>query len=192
MNAKKMSSMALLLGLLSTVDMACAQSGTPQQSTGPSPARTAASPAQGITTGKNLAESAALSKDHTILLSALKVAGLTDKAVSGGPYTVFAPTNAAFRKLPSGMLDNLLKPAGRPQPNRILGVHVVEGNLLTSALQDGQQLKTVSGETLTVQKQGDTVILTDLKGGMARVQQPDIQATNGVVHSVDTVLMPNE
>ncbi len=141
-------------------------------------------------TNKDLAGSAALSPDHTTLLKALQAAGLADKAKGKGPYTVFAPTNAAFDKLPAGTLDNLLLPANKKTLSNILTYHVVPGSYKAAALTDGQKLKTVEGETLTVKKQGDTVTITDAKGGSATVEKADIVATNGVVHSIDAVLMP--
>ncbi|WP_266367061.1 fasciclin domain-containing protein [Tellurirhabdus rosea] len=143
-----------------------------------------------LSTGKDLAASASLSNRHTILLTALKAAGLADRASSGGPYTVFAPTDDAFNRLPSGTLDNLLKPAQKQKLTRILGYHVVEGAVAAADLQDGQTLTTLAGETLTVKKQGNTVTIRDAKGKSANVVQADIRATNGVVHSIDTVLMP--
>lgn len=144
----------------------------------------------GASTGKDLAASAGLSQDHTTLLQALQAAGLADRAKGAGPYTIFAPTNDAFNKLPSGTLDNLLKPASKKQLTGILTTHVVQGSFKAADLKDGQTVKTVSGETLTVSKQGDTVMIKDAKGGSATVTMADITATNGVVHSIDSVLMP--
>lgn len=143
-------------------------------------------------TGKDLAASAMMSQDHTVLVQALQAAGLTSQAKGAGPYTIFAPTNGAFGKLPSGALENLLKPSSKKQLTGILATHVVEGRVMAADLQDGQTIKTVSGETLTVSKQGGTVMIKDAKGGSATVTKADIQATNGIVHSVDTVLMPSK
>ena len=143
-------------------------------------------------TNKDLAASAAISPDHTTLLKALQAAGLADKAKAKGPYTVFAPTNAAFDKLPAGTLDNLLLPASQKTLSGILTYHVVPGSYKAAALKDGQKLKTVEGEMLTVKKQGGTVMIMDAKGGSATVEKADIIATNGVVHSIDTVLMPSK
>ncbi len=144
----------------------------------------------GVSTGKDLAISAAKSADHTILFRALRVSGLTEQASSKGPYTVFAPTNDAFSKLPSGTVDELMKPAAKAKLTKLLAYHVVKGKLTSSQLQDGQKLKTVTGGTLTVGKQGDTVTITDGAGNTATVNAADIETTNGIVHSVDTVLMP--
>lgn len=143
-------------------------------------------------TNKDLAGSAAISPDHTTLLKALQAAGLADQAKGKGPYTVFAPTNAAFDKLPAGTLDKLLMPANKKMLSGILTYHVVAGSYKAAALKDGQKLKTVEGEMLTVKKQGDSVMIVDAKGGSATVQKADIIATNGVVHSIDAVLMPSK
>ena len=141
-------------------------------------------------TNMDLAASAAISPNHTTLLAALQAAGLADKAKDKGPYTVFAPTNAAFDKLPAGMLDQLLLPASKAQLSNLLAYHVVPGSYKAAALKDGQKLKTVAGQTLTVKKQGKSVMIVDANGGSATVDKADIQATNGVVHSIDAVLMP--
>lgn len=143
-------------------------------------------------TNKDLAASAAISPDHTTLLKALQAAGLADQAKGKGPYTVFAPTNAAFDKLPAGTLDNLLLPANKKMLSGILTYHVVAGSYKAAFLKNGQKLKTVEGEMLTVKKQGDSVMIMDAKGGSATVQQADIVATNGIVHSIDAVLMPSK
>ena len=140
-------------------------------------------------TGKDLTISAAKSASHTTLFRALRVSGLTDQSSAKGPYTVFAPTNEAFDKLPAGTLDELLKPAARAKLVKVLSYHVVKGKLKAADLQDGQKLKTVTGGTLTVNKQGDAVTIVDGAGNSATVNQADIEATNGVIHSVDTVLM---
>lgn len=141
-------------------------------------------------TGKDLTISAAKSANHTTLFRALRVSGLTDQASAKGPYTVFAPTNEAFDKLPTGTLDELLKPAAKAKLVKLLSYHVVKGKLRAADLQDGQKLKTVTGGTLTVNKQGDAVTVVDGAGNSATVSQADIEATNGIIHSIDTVLMP--
>ncbi len=143
----------------------------------------------GGSTGKDLTISAAKSANHTTLFRALRVSGLTDQASGKGPYTVFAPTNEAFDKLPAGTLDELLKPAAKARLVKMLAYHVVKGKLTLASLQDGQQLKTLAGGTLTVNKKGDTVAIVDGAGNSATIDQADIEATNGIVHSVDTVLM---
>ncbi|GAB3179176.1 fasciclin domain-containing protein [Telluribacter humicola] len=144
------------------------------------------------TTGKDLAGSAALSENHTTLLAALKAAGLADQASSQGPYTVFAPTNSAFSALPSGTVDNLLKPENKKMLSGILLYHVVQGSVMSSDLKDGQAVTTIQGDKLTVRMKDGKVMLEDAKGNMATVTTADIKATNGVVHSIDTVLMPSK
>lgn len=186
-----MFSLALAITLLAgAVVTAQAQS----SNTMPSQSGTSSSAngAMGASTGKDLAASAGMSSDHTTLLQALQAAGLADRAKGAGPYTVFAPTNDAFQKLPAGTLDNLLKPEMKKQLTSILATHVVEGSVKAADLKDGQTIKTVNGETLTVSKQGNTVMIKDAKGGSATVTMADIQATNGVVHSIDSVLMPSK
>lgn len=145
---------------------------------------------KGGSTGRDLAISAAKSADHTILFRALRVSELADQAGSKGPYTVFAPTNDAFNKLPAGSVDELWQPANKQKLIRILTAHVVKGNIKADQLQDGQKLKTVSGATLTVGKQGDIITLTDAQGNTANILMADVEATNGTIHSIDTVLMP--
>lgn len=144
----------------------------------------------GGSTGKDLTMSAAKSASHTTLFRALRLSGLTEQASGKGPYTVFAPTNEAFDKLPAGALDGLLKPAAKAKLAKVLAYHVVKGKLTSEQLQDGTKLRTVTGGTLTVGKQGDAVTITDGAGNVATVNQADIEATNGVIHSVDAVLMP--
>ena len=139
---------------------------------------------------KNIVENAAKSKDHTTLVTAVKAAGLVDTLEGKGPFTVFAPTNAAFGKLPAGTVDNLVKPENKKTLTKILTYHVVPGKLEASDLTDGKKLKTVEGEELTVKKSGDSVMIVDAKGGSATVTIPNVNQSNGVIHVVDTVLMP--
>ena len=143
-------------------------------------------------TGKDLAGSAGLSENHTTLLAALKAAGLADKASAAGPFTVFAPDNAAFNKLPDGTVATLLKPENKKMLSDILLYHVVMGSVLSSDLKSGQVITTVQGDKLTVRMKNGKVMLEDAKGGMSTVTLADIKATNGVVHSIDTVLMPGK
>jgi uncharacterized surface protein with fasciclin (FAS1) repeats len=139
---------------------------------------------------KNIVENAAKSKDHTTLVAAVKAAGLVDTLEGKGPFTVFAPTNAAFGKLPAGTVDNLVKPENKKTLTKILTYHVVAGKLEASSLTDGKKLRTVEGEELTVKKSGDSVMIVDAKGGSATVTIPNVNQSNGVIHVVDTVLMP--
>lgn len=150
---------------------------------------TAAQP-PAVSTNADLAASAALSADHSTLLQALQAASLTDMAQKGGPYTVFAPTNAAFAKIDPGTLEALMQPANRQQLTQLLGYHVVRGRYLAKDLKNNQTLTTAQGGKLIVKKQGDTVTITDVTGATSTVNLADITATNGIVHSVDTVLMP--
>ncbi|MCX7319835.1 MAG: fasciclin domain-containing protein [Hyphomicrobiales bacterium] len=139
---------------------------------------------------KNIVENAVNSKDHTTLVAAVNAAGLVDTLSGAGPFTVFAPTNAAFGKLPKGTVETLVKPESKATLTKILTYHVVPGKLEAADLQDGQKLTTVEGEQLTVKKSGGKVMIVDAKGGSSTVTIPNVNQSNGVIHVVDTVLMP--
>jgi uncharacterized surface protein with fasciclin (FAS1) repeats len=139
---------------------------------------------------KNIIQNAVNSKDHTTLVAAVKAAGLVDTLEGKGPFTVFAPTNAAFGKLPAGTVDTLVKPENKAALTKILTYHVVPGKLEASHLTDGKKLKTVEGEELTVRKSGDKVTIIDAKGDASTVTIPDVNQSNGVIHVIDTVLLP--
>jgi uncharacterized surface protein with fasciclin (FAS1) repeats len=139
---------------------------------------------------KNIIQNAVNSKDHTTLVAAVKAAGLVDTLEGKGPFTVFAPTNSAFGKLPAGTVDTLVKPENKKTLTRILTYHVVPGKLEVSALTDGKKLKTVEGEELTVKRSGDQVMIVDAKGDSSTVTIANVNQSNGVIHVVDTVLMP--
>lgn len=139
---------------------------------------------------KNIVENAVNSKDHTTLVAAVKAAGLVKTLSSKGPFTVFAPTNDAFEKLPQGTVATLVKPESKAALTKILTYHVVAGKLRAADLTDGKKLKTVEGEVLTVKNSGGTVTLTDAKGGTSTVTIADVNQSNGVIHVVDSVLMP--
>jgi uncharacterized surface protein with fasciclin (FAS1) repeats len=139
---------------------------------------------------KNIIQNAVNSKDHTTLVAAVKAAGLVDTLEGKGPFTVFAPTNAAFGKLPAGTVDTLVKPENKATLTKILTYHVVSGKLEASSLTDGKKLKTVEGEELIVKKSGDRVTIVDAKGGTSTVTIANVNQSNGVIHVVDTVLMP--
>jgi len=146
---------------------------------------------------KDLVDIAAGSKDHTTLVAAVKAADLVGTLKSKGPFTVFAPVNAAFDKLPAGTVETLLKPENKATLAKILTYHVVAGNLkaadVLAAIKTGKGkavVKTVQGENLTASLEGGKVILTDSKGGKATVTATDLAGTNGVIHVIDTVLMP--
>jgi uncharacterized surface protein with fasciclin (FAS1) repeats len=146
---------------------------------------------------KNIVENAINSKDHTTLVAAVKAAGLVETLQGPGPFTVFAPTNAAFNMLPKGAVDNLLKPENIDQLKSVLTYHVVAGNLDAKALmqkvKEGHgmaKLTTVNGEELTVMVKNGMVWVKDAKGGMAKVTTKDVYQSNGVIHVIDHVLMP--
>ena len=143
-----------------------------------------------MTPDKDIVDNAAGSADHTTLVTAVKAAGLVETLKSAGPFTVFAPTNAAFDKLPVGTVATLVTPEMRPTLAKILTYHVVPGRFTAADLKNGQVLTTVEGEQLTVMKSGSSVMLKDAKGGMATVTIPNVISSNGVTHVIDTVLMP--
>ncbi len=147
---------------------------------------------------KNIIQNAVNSADHTTLVAAVKAAGLVDTLSGPGPFTVFAPTNEAFAKLPAGTVDNLLKPENKDTLVKILTYHVVAGKLsavdIKKMIREGHgqaTLKTVSGGTLTAMMQGKNLVLKDEKGGMATVTIANVFQSNGVIHVVDSVLLPN-
>ena len=139
---------------------------------------------------KNIVENAVKSKDHTTLVAAVKAAGLVDTLSGPGPFTVFAPTNAAFAKLPAGTVDTLLKPENKDKLTAVLTYHVVSGRVSAADLKDGQKLTTVQGGVLTVHKTAKSVTIEDAKGDKARVTIPNVYQSNGVIHVVNTVLLP--
>ena len=147
---------------------------------------------------KNIIENAVNSKDHTTLVAAVKAAGLVETLQSAGPFTVFAPTNEAFGKLPAGTVETLVKPENKATLTKILTYHVVAGRMtskdLMKAIKGGKgtaTLKTVSGGTLTAMMKGPkTIELKDEKGGVSTVTIADVMQSNGVIHVVNTVLMP--
>ncbi len=146
---------------------------------------------------KDIIDNAVNSKDHTTLVAAVKAAGLVDTLKSAGPFTVFAPTNAAFAALPAGTVDTLLKPESKPTLTKVLTYHVVAGKMdaaaITKAITAGggkATLKTVSGGTLTAMASGGTVMVMDESGGTANVTIADVMQSNGVIHVVDKVLLP--
>jgi len=147
---------------------------------------------------KNIIQNAINSKDHTTLVAAVKAAGLVETLEGAGPFTVFAPTNEAFAKLPPGTVDNLLKPQNKPTLVKILTYHVVPGRItaagLMKAIKAGEgmaKLKTVAGEELTVKETGPGKLsITDAKGDVAHVTIANVLQSNGVIHVIDTVLLP--
>jgi uncharacterized surface protein with fasciclin (FAS1) repeats len=139
---------------------------------------------------KNIIQNAVNSKDHTTLVAAVKAAGLVETLEGKGPFTVFAPTNAAFGKLPAGTVDTLVKPENKATLTKILTYHVVPGKLEASSLTEGKKLKTAEGEELTVKLKDGKVWIVDAKGGTSMVTISNVNQSNGVIHVVDTVLMP--
>lgn len=146
---------------------------------------------------KTIVENAVNSKDHTTLVAAVKAAGLVDTLSGPGPFTVFAPTNEAFAKLPAGTVDTLVKPENKAMLTSILTYHVVAGAMtsrqIAAAIRAGggsATLTTVQGEPLTATMKMGKLVLTDAKGGMSIVTIKDVMQSNGVIHVVDTVLMP--
>ena len=146
---------------------------------------------------KNIIENAVNSADHTTLVAAVKAAGLVDTLSGPGPFTVFAPTNAAFAKLPAGTVDTLLKPENKATLQSVLTYHVVPGRIsaadLMAKIRAGSgraTLTTAQGGTLTASMMGDTIMLTDAKGGMAHVTQGNVFQSNGVIHVTDAVSIP--
>lgn len=146
---------------------------------------------------KTIAENASAAPNLTTLVAAVKAAGLVDTLASPGPFTVFAPTNDAFAKLPAGTVDTLLKPENKGTLTTVLTYHVVSGNvgaadLLKMIAANGgtATLKTVAGGTLTARKVGNGIVLTDAKGGQSKVTTADVRQSNGVVHVIDSVLLP--
>ncbi|KRD55203.1 MULTISPECIES: fasciclin domain-containing protein [Acidovorax] len=147
---------------------------------------------------KDIIDNAVNSKDHTTLVAAVKAAGLVETLKGTGPFTVFAPTNAAFAALPAGTVDTLLKPENKPTLTKVLTYHVVAGKYDAAALSkmiaDGKGMasfKTVAGGTLTAKASGSSIMVSDEKGGMASVTIADVYQSNGVIHVVDKVLLPN-
>ncbi|MGI8705109.1 MAG: fasciclin domain-containing protein [Sphingomicrobium sp.] len=146
---------------------------------------------------KSIVGNAVNSPDHTTLVAAVKAAGLVDTLSSPGPFTVFAPTNAAFAKLPAGTVDTLLLPQNRAMLQSVLTYHVVPGRLTAADLMSminaggGQaRLTTAEGGTLIARMMGNRIMIVDEKGGMSHVTQGDVIQSNGVIHVVDTVVMP--
>ncbi len=146
---------------------------------------------------KNIIENASNSKDHTTLVAAVKAAGLVETLSGPGPFTVFAPTNEAFAKLPKGTVENLLKPENKKMLTDILTYHVVSGKISAKDLSEwikkngGKYMaKTVQGEELTFWTKGDVMYVKDSKGISAKITIADVNQSNGVIHVIDTVLMP--
>ncbi len=146
---------------------------------------------------KNIVQNAINSKDHTTLVAAVKAAGLVDTLSGKGPFTVFAPTNAAFAKLPGGTVEMLVKPESKASLTNILTYHVVPGRITAQQIASmaarnhgTATLKTVEGENLRFMKSGKGWVVVDAKGGKSRITIANVMQSNGVIHVIDTVLMP--
>ena len=147
---------------------------------------------------KNIIQNAVNSKDHTTLVAAVKAAGLVDTLQGTGPFTVFAPTNAAFAKLPTGTVDSLLKPQMKEKLVAVLTYHVLPGRLSVKDLWEASnkgggkaKFKTVEGEELTVEFKGQVLTIRDSKGNASKVTVQNVFQSNGVIHVIDNVLMPS-
>lgn len=147
---------------------------------------------------KNIVENAINSKDHTTLVAAVKAAGLVDTLASAGPFTVFAPVNSAFDKLPAGTVEMVLRPENKGTLTKILTYHVVPGKMdskaVAAAIKAGKgkaEFTTVAGGKLWASMEGKNLLITDEKGGKSTVTIADVRQSNGVIHVIDTVLMPN-
>ena len=146
---------------------------------------------------RNIVQNAVNSKDHTTLVAAVKAAGLVDTLSGKGPFTVFAPTNAAFARLPAGTVESLVEPANKPTLTKILTYHVVPGRITAQQIaamaarhHGTATLTTVEGEPLKFMKGSNGWVVVDAKGDRARITIPNVMQSNGVIHVVDRVLMP--
>ena len=147
---------------------------------------------------KDIVDNAINSADHTTLVAAVKAAGLVETLKSKGPFTVFAPVNGAFKKLPEGTVEMLLKPENKAMLTKVLAYHVVAGNFdskaIVKAIKKGNgtaEFKTVAGGKLWAMLDGDKVVLKDEKGGMSTVTIANVRQSNGVIHVIDSVVLPN-
>jgi uncharacterized surface protein with fasciclin (FAS1) repeats len=147
---------------------------------------------------KNIIQNAVNSKDHTTLVAAVKAAGLVETLQGPGPFTVFAPTNAAFAKLPQGTVDSLLQPDMKAKLTGVLTYHVVPGrlsakDLMEAAMKNGgtAEFKTVEGETISVESKGNMLMIRDAKGNASKVTIQNVFQSNGVIHVIDAVLLPS-
>jgi uncharacterized surface protein with fasciclin (FAS1) repeats len=161
-------------------------------------------PEQTVTVGgapmypsKNIIQNAVNSKDHTTLVAAVKAAGLVETLQGPGPFTVFAPTNAAFARLPAGTVEALLRPEAKGRLTAVLTYHVIPGRLSAKDLMEAAkknggiaEFKTVEGDILKVEASGTTLTITDAKGGMSKVTIQNVFQSNGVIHVIDSVLIP--
>jgi len=193
-NTLRSSAAMLVMGLSLT---ACMTMNDPMMNDMPRAGATVMVGGAPMYANRTIVQNAMNSQDHTTLVAAVKAAGLADTLSGAGPFTVFAPTNAAFAKLPAGTVDTLLQPANRSMLQSVLTYHVVPGRLTAADLMariragGGQaQLRTVQGGTLTARMMGDRIMLVDAKGGMSHVTQANVMQSNGVIHVTDSVSLP--
>ena len=206
----KLLTSALALGLAVTAGCASTADGDMSASTSSSGSMGASASASGSMAGnypmvggaamypnRTIVQNAVNSKDHTTLVAAVQAAGLVDTLNGAGPFTVFAPTNAAFGKLPAGTVETLTQPANKSTLTTVLTYHVVSGRKTAQQIMSDIRAgggtatyTTVQGGTLRAMMSGNAVVLTDAKGGQSRVTMADVMQSNGVIHVVDTVLMP--
>jgi uncharacterized surface protein with fasciclin (FAS1) repeats len=179
------AAVALAIAVAGVGIAACSSnSSSPTTTNKPSTTSTTAAMAE-----QNIVQIASSNPNFSTLVAAVKAAGLVDTLSGPGPYTVFAPTNAAFAALPAGTVDTLLKPENQAELKKILTYHVVPGKVVAADVKPGT-ITTAEGGTITVSVENGKVVLTDAKGGKATVTQTDIMASNGVIHVINAVLMP--
>jgi uncharacterized surface protein with fasciclin (FAS1) repeats len=180
----------LAIAALLAVGMLAAACGSSSSSASPPTSSTApTSTPSASTASKNVVQIAESNPDFSTLVSAVQAAGLVSTLEGSGPFTVFAPTNAAFAALPSGTLATLLEPANKAMLAKILTYHVVSGALKADQIMPGA-VKTVNGATFTVNSAGGKLTITDGKGNTAQIVQTNILASNGVIHVINAVLLP--
>lgn len=181
MNFLKQMKVALIVGVMALLMIAATGCGDDENET--------ATPVTESMGGEDIVAVASGDEQFSTLVSAIEAADLVETLQGEGPFTVFAPTNAAFDALPEGTLDDLLKPENKDQLTAILTYHVVPGEVMAADLEDGQKLKTVQGDELTVSIDGDVVTIEGADSS-AQVVTPDVSASNGVIHAIDGVLLP--
>ncbi len=193
-NQLRASAAVLAMGLTLT---ACTTMADPMMSNSASAQSTVMVGGAPMYSNRTIVQNAMNSQDHTTLVAAVKAAGLVDTLSGAGPFTVFAPTNAAFAKLPAGTVDTLLQPANRSMLQSVLTYHVVPGRMtaadLMAAIRAGggqARLTTVQGGTLTARMMGNRIMLMDARGGMSHVTQANVMQSNGVIHVTDGVSLP--
>jgi len=189
---KKVKMLALAIAAIVTVNTVSAQMGPNKKKE-----KTVEVGGAAMYPSKNIVENAVNSKDHTTLVAAVKAAGLVETLMSAGPFTVFAPTNAAFKKLPAGTVETLLKPENKATLSAVLTYHVVAGRLdskeIARRIKAGNgktELTTVQGGKLWLWMKGKNLVIKDEKGGMSTVTIKDVYQSNGVIHVVNAVVLP--